>query len=647
VAPVEIAKPASQTSAGRLVTALSYVEPGLHQLVAEREAKEQEAGRALAMAQNYASESELKAALTTEQTVAFQRGMTEVAGQNAAFSARRRALAELDQNADEYARGNLDFNELVKKHMSLEGIQDETFRNAAMPLLFRFRQEVAEKHQANTLGYMERQGLAQIGDLLRGGLEAERSPTPELLAAVAERGRSLGLNGGKVNEAVVIGVTQAAIEQGRPELVDLLEAKRPDGTPGPASIPRFMERVRTARAQAERVRDGEVSKADEVAQRQGRTKARRLAEQGMYSEAQADADIKDGLYNAAYADQQLANSEATKLKLEQVHLAGLAVRAGDRRAYESLPKFAQDKAAQAWATEKLAQYQAASTPQDRNAVLAEMVDKGVDLGITFEPIKSAIANATPDNAQGFKAAAELYTAVRAHDPYYASKHADKSQQHKFDVYELTLRTGGNEQQALEAARNLTPDNIAKARAFFRSEDGRQAKKNLHAALSDAPGWFTGSMLNGAQASAEVLERAEVILAGNPSLAPEVAIDHARKAYEHENIKLGRLWIPKKFADLPNAEDVIADVLRTVPEQLQALNMPALEGDYMLAPDFDSARDGRLQLYDPRGLPVVGVRFSSVDLRNHRDEKLAAEYDDKAREKNKDNDSPVSDHLGDV
>jgi hypothetical protein len=153
------------------------------------------------------------------------------------------------------------------------------------------------------------------------------------------------------------------------------------------------------------------------------------------------------------------------------------------------------------------------------------------------------------------------------------------------------------------------------------------------------------MLNGRQAANDVMDRAAVMMAGNPSADPSAIIEYARKSYEADNVQMGKLWVPRQFLDGVPADEmapVAERILTRLPAVLRAQNLPVHDGAYVLAPDGLSARDGRVQVYDPTGFPVPGLRFGPADFKKEYQQSQTEKYSERVKQRGKPKTSPFLD-----
>lgn len=299
---------------------------------------------------------------------------------------------------------------------------------------------------------------------------------------------------------------------------------------------------------------------------------------------------------------------------QKIANAAAAFRVGDSVSFAEVEPAVRKEVADAWVAEQLTDY-AQADPIGKKVIANQIVKKGVDMDYVFTGIKNSLR--TPPHGPGFEAAVDLYRSLENFDPYYASKYVSEDQRARFDVYASAVQGGATAEQALEFARAITPERVSKARQMLNSVEGKTLKDDLRARLTDRPFWFTGDMLNGQQAADAIIDRATVLLAGNPGADTETILDAAQKAYESRNVRMGQLWVPREFVSGVPADRMatVADsVLARLPDVLRKNNLPVVDGQYALAPDGASERDKRLQVYDPQGFPVPGLRFGPDDFK---------------------------------
>lgn len=326
------------------------------------------------------------------------------------------------------------------------------------------------------------------------------------------------------------------------------------------------------------------------------------------------AAVEDKLLSAEQAFSQHERWQKEVELRQKIANADAAFRLGDLVSFSGVEPSIRKTVADRWVAEQMQAY-AAGDPDQQRFIANQIVKKGVQMDYTFTGVQTSL-RANPQGA-GFTQAVDLYRSLEAFDPYYASKYVSEDQRARFDVYSNAVLGGATEETALELARGITPEAIAKTRKLFGSEEGRTTRDALKAALSDKPYWFTGEMINGHQAANAVMERAAVMLAANPSADIESVVESARVAYESQNVRMGNLWVPRAFMSGVPADrmaDIAGSVTARLPDVLRANNLPVVDGNYVLAPDATSARDSRLQVYDPTGFPVPGLRFGPEDFK---------------------------------
>jgi len=299
---------------------------------------------------------------------------------------------------------------------------------------------------------------------------------------------------------------------------------------------------------------------------------------------------------------------------QKIANADAAFRIGDLVKFAAVEPAIQTQVADAWLAGQR-QVMASADPETRKQIAGGIVEKGVNLDYVFPGIKAAL-RASP-HGENFAGVVDEYLTLKTFDPYYASKLASPDQQARFEVYAASKLAGMPDGQALEFARSITPERVTNARKFLHSEEGKPELANMRATLTDRSGWGTGDMLNGRQAANEVVEYAALLMAGNPSAPIEDIVASAQSAYESQNMRSGNVWIPRRFVGsipAPSMQDVTSRVLRRLPDVMRASDLPVLDGDYAIAPDDLSPRDGRMQVYDPMLRPIPGLRLGPTEFR---------------------------------
>lgn len=312
---------------------------------------------------------------------------------------------------------------------------------------------------------------------------------------------------------------------------------------------------------------------------------------------------------------------------QKVAEAGAAWRAGDRAVFDRVEPSIREEAINRWMAEKNAELDKVP-PEQRPRIAHEIARKGVEMDYVFPALKSRLA--APPHGQGFEAAVDLYRSLDAFDRYYASQYADTAQRARFDIYTDAVAGGADSKTAMDMARTVSPEAIAKTRKMLQSDEGKTVRTAVKDAVVDAAGLGTGDMLNGREAVDAVMESVAARLAGNPAADLDKTAKAAVKAYEDRNVRVGRLWVPRAaIRGVPADEmaSVIERVQKAIPDVLREAKFPGVEGEYTLAPDRLSERDGKLQVFDAEGMPVTGFRFGAADFQREYREQKAKEYKD--------------------
>jgi hypothetical protein len=303
--------------------------------------------------------------------------------------------------------------------------------------------------------------------------------------------------------------------------------------------------------------------------------------------------------------------------------ADSAFRVGDLVGFEASDPAVKKEVADAWIAEQMGRY-GGSDANGKKAIAGEIVRKGVEMDYVFAGIKNSLR--TSPHSPGFGTAVDLYRSLEAFDPYYASKYVSDDQRARFEVYANAAQGGATAEQATVFAQNITPENIAKQRKVFSGADGKALADDIRKKLDDGP-WLKG-MINSRMAADDVMGRVVTQLAGNPSADVDKLISSALDTYASQNAQMGQLWVPRKFLSGVPADKMVAvaDRITTrLPDVLRARKLPVVDGKYALAPDKTSDRDGRLQVYDPTGFPIPGLRFGPQDFQTEYRALQADEY----------------------
>ena len=305
--------------------------------------------------------------------------------------------------------------------------------------------------------------------------------------------------------------------------------------------------------------------------------------------------------------------------------AGSAWRAGDRAVFDRVEPSIREEAINRWMAEKNAELDKVP-PEQRPRIAHEIARKGVEMDYVFPALKSRLA--APPHGQGFEKAVKLYREIESFDRYYASQYVDKGQLARFDVHQAAVATGLDSKTALEMARTVTPEATAKARKLLQSADGKEIRAAVDNAVLDAVGLGTGDMLNGHEARDAVMEGVAARLAGNPAADINEVARAALKGYENEHVRVGYLWVPRAAVRGVPADEMVSVLERVqkgVPQALTDQKFPTKEGDYLVAPDRLSERDGKLQVFDPEGSAIPGFRLGAADFQREYREQKTKEY----------------------
>lgn len=263
-APVEQAVPAGQTSAGRLVNFLALSSPALAALQKHKAEKEMEAGEAFALAKMIDDETKLVGEFDASQSVAFQDGMSKLAGQAAAIKMRNAALAEWEQNKDAYASGEADINALHQKFFTLEGIENKVFKKAAMPLLMRAAADLNAKHREASSEFALAKRDKDAFTLLSAVIQDPGANSNHIVGAYDNLHDNYGVSRKRSMELSMTELKVAAT-QGKPHLFEKFIKQAEVYKRGVASSPVHRDEFYALYEQAKRVRDSNKTKTDQKA----------------------------------------------------------------------------------------------------------------------------------------------------------------------------------------------------------------------------------------------------------------------------------------------------------------------------------------------------------------------------------------------
>jgi hypothetical protein len=588
-ASIERAAPASQTSAGRLVNFLASTTPALQKLVAERNEKEMEAGVA--------------------QTVAFQRGMSKLAGEASAIRKRNEALAEFEQNKDAYASGEKNIQDLVKQKFTLEGIEDRDFKGAAMPVLLRASAELNAKHREASSQFVidqRKHNSFQLADTVARDVGATEEDVTNLTTKLHDQ---YGLSRPEAMELYMESL-QIAATQGNVQAFEKFIKQATKHNVGVASTPKHKADFYRLLEQAKRVAAGTAAKMDHEAKSRiihGFGERIRNGERLRYEEILQYAKKPDGSgFLEAGEIESIFNRNEDAYRTRGINDATYAAyRYGDSSSVnraatlDGNTKANQDRQYNQVFQDLLLDPKTGGMKQgpELQGALTELNTIMVRTGEVPPALRSMLLNANAGTPEQLAQAYQVYANLESISPSLLPRILDSDAIMKYRIYGNAVQSNRSPEEALEILKQFQdPQRRERAREMFAGKAGAELALAVRDEIADESWYWFGrdEVRNADPMSDRVVNKAKELRALGAS--QEEAISEAGKWFKANHIRVGDYWIPADMwrgkVDVDDLSDYIGFQLETVS---QVIGLPV--GDLTVAPTPYSRAKGQLSIID--------------------------------------------------
>jgi len=404
-------------------------------------------------------------------------------------------------------------------------------------------------------------------------------------------GMDLGLTRQQINEIAVQATITSAKKTRRPELLDVFDQPKPDGTPGLAKSKEDLgvSRFRAMQKAGALVAEGQLTQAW-LEQRVSENLLTPTQAKN-YMKAQQDRvvqmDREQGIFN------MIASGQYQRIMGE--------LSPNERRQYFN--KYAKQKLERAHRGEL-------SLDQVRTEVLLQ----GLNIGEVYEPWQHDLTLSTPGTGKRFQASAQLYKWIEGHPNgrAYLEQNMTDERSAVYDVYFSMLEATNKVEDAVQAARMATdPDRLAPARAKV-SRNYRDLEEEARDAMD----------LDGVTNSSGIIDDVRNLMTirlamGNTSITE--ARDWAVKRIESSRMTMRtpsgkKIMVWTGGRSLPaGMKSAMSWFARSLQNELQATDQYDPEG-YYAAPPFNDPTSDTWQVYRATdNWPVAGKKVNIAQM----------------------------------
>lgn len=652
----------SITSAGRLAESLSAFSPGLNKYLNARHhqyAQDEMArgAQAASMSKKEFDEKIAKGEMSPEQSPWFQQAYMRQAGINAG-QRRARELAEAYANPEVFNRDTGDIDEFLGNQINgdIEGLEDTDFKSGYLTALrqtedsirndytnakvARVRQDVREQVYQSYFNTFEQMGKIGTYD-------------PANLDVLAQNAQALNLEKSELNSiAFTAAATYALQGDGHPEVFELFKTKGKNGVASLYYTSDYGKQIEATQRQAASLRQVKQARQNNqlkfIAEQEWREKIK--ANGGVVDQKQLVADIFDpetnpqGRLSAAQAEEiynaaqksiegQTANikrdvylsfhdramtgedisEEARASDLTAAQIIQLEKIAIDRRAeireqsliegaiainrpdlLHSVPEKSKETYAQSTLNNALEQ------TQDLTNAMLFSLDKLKTSGVLPPQVNSLLKTATPQNAETWTEAVNVYRSLKSQAPVYLNQtFTDANQIARFDAFEAMTEYGGyTPDQAMEAISSMNKDDIAAGDALY--GDPRM-RAELYDEVADEFEGVAG--FGGMRRQVESLVKARLRMPDHPEFNKDLLKDTIQRVKDR-HVNIGGTWIDRARpgANVDGLDDAVGNYLK---EWYQKVNPNVGMEPARIVPDEHTNVDGTWVILDQNGGRLPG------------------------------------------
>ena len=663
---------APRTGFQELASALQDFAPTVGAFTAEAQARQAEADfatgkQARALLGDLPLNEEIRARLNGTQSAEYQIGFMRMHGQLQGHHASRKLASAYEAWAD---KDTGDINQFIMdfRQQNFADLDDEDFLAGFMPVMEKSIEALRVGHLKDHLTRLDEENHTSAFNLLLEDIQSsldDQESLDQFFADISDRYESFdelfGLEKRDTDALVFEAVRLKAEENLDMSLFEFFDMKRPDGTPGLSSNPKWAEKIALAKEQTQRQIDaaesgiekqvildlmregqalaekGRLTKADEnsllerglsvsqVLQLRSANasyattisdaqkhifweEGKELAAAGSYTEERALEDIRRGLPVGQARSLRIASMEAAADVSERA-LIEVAIQ------NNNFEPFKPSKVQQVFDDMIMrgAQQFGAKDDVSNQQVLDFVISQGAERGLHFSPYKRLMDNATVSlqaAPQKFNDAFELYSRLQQVHPQYAASYVDEDTALAFDVYSRMLETGDTPANALENLA-LAIEGLPEAKTAFTGSALHKFNDAMHEALVEQ-GWFSGSARGDVPLLARTFVRDLAIgyaAMGHITTREATSAAVTRFLDTHTELSDG-VWVKSTLVPPDWDADAMDWVLtKWLPNELEERGEPLADG-YWLAQSHRTNRDGTLAIYEEGTNVIVG----HVDLR---------------------------------
>ncbi len=618
--PIVQPVPAGNTKAGQLAKALSSLTPGLKALAASREALNIRAGQELALAQQLDSEQSLTDAFAPGQTRAFQDAMAKVAAQASVLKSHRAAKEDYALNRERYTSGELQFEDLIREHLSLEGVEDQAFRQAALPVAFQSMQELRNQFRADSAEFILAQRDRDFSSLAAEVVNDPNS-TALMVGQVTDRGKNdLDIDRTRIMEMFMNELRIAGV-QGKPGLFSkFIEQANNDGV-GVAASPKTKVEFFKLLEQAKSVAKREVDK---------RTAREKFLEHEMLlNDARNGTLPRARMLNAMDAklitapqgtalvevERKFIGTEALKRQIMSIYdTGGDAGQLAALKGQEFHSPEVEDGAFDRWATDQL---QDAQTPEAKQQAWRTIIHTSIATDKEYRPLIEKLKNSHPAQ-RGYEQSVQIASSlmlVGGEDVVRGTLGA--TQWAQMVRYQNARAAGQNNRESADFAQNVTREERERGAQMMQTDDGKSVVKDLRSIAEQSTGLF-GIFGDAAQNSQYVFNslKRNTLTFLQMGMSLEQAQNEATRHFESNNTLFNGNWInnsvllnggrsivnPNMAGALERVENAFTDSRRGAGKSIDP------EG-YQFRPDARTQNDGQLGVYEKSTGRYLAVRIN--------------------------------------
>lgn len=241
-----------------------------------------------------------------DESEAYKTGALTIKSQ-ADFIEHKRELEEAYETQFDKSGSLDDLNNFINEFYAThyDGLNDPVVAQAVLPMMSEARAKLLATH-AN---FQQKEVNAEVLNSFSSVAYDELQETGTLDVQALHDQMMPVVGGSQANAMIASIVTEAAVSQGKPELLDLIPEKWADGTPGIASVPAYKQKLAQARSQAEETKLKQLSFQRVATLKDASTLADRGQFKGEHAQTLLDLGVGEGTVYSLWARSQKAQYE--------------------------------------------------------------------------------------------------------------------------------------------------------------------------------------------------------------------------------------------------------------------------------------------------------------------------------------------------